>query len=172
MMRSSQQAATNLILWRGAPMTCRHEVAVSRATTRRFLSEQQPAAPPRPAATTKPNYAKATTAGTGRAPGSTSAEEFSRNRGPVSWAALGLVAVASASAVGYFQVERERRLERAMGKVVSSRYRNGGEDDEDEGWSPNPEFLAKRKWKLTKYGWFPEEDAFGGGELYFPSTCC
>ena len=99
--------------------------------------------------------------------GSTPAEELSRNRGPVSWAALGLVAVASASAVGYYQVERERRLERAMGKVVSSTYRDGGEE---EGWSPNPEFLARRKWKLTQYGWFPEEDAFGGGELYLPST--
>eukprot|EP00546_Thalassionema_frauenfeldii_P014830 CAMPEP_0178908386 /NCGR_PEP_ID=MMETSP0786-20121207/7895_1 /TAXON_ID=186022 /ORGANISM="Thalassionema frauenfeldii, Strain CCMP 1798" /LENGTH=314 /DNA_ID=CAMNT_0020580285 /DNA_START=97 /DNA_END=1041 /DNA_ORIENTATION=+ len=105
-----------------------------------------------------PKTAK-TSAGTGR-PANSAGEEFSRHRGPVSWAAFGLIAVASASAVGYFQVERERRLERAMGKVVSSTYRNGSE--EDEGWSPNPEFLAKRKWKLTKYGWFPEEDAFGG----------
>jgi hypothetical protein len=52
-----------------------------------------------------------------------------------------------------------------MGKVVSSTYRNGTEEEDCDGWSPNPEFLAKRKWKLTKFGWFPEEDAFGGGEL-------
>jgi hypothetical protein len=170
-MRSSQRAATTLILARSTSVTCPRYVAFSPTAARRFLSEQQPAASPPAAATANPKYAR-TTAGTGRVPGSTPAEEFSRNRGPVSWAALGLVAVASASAVGYFQVERERRLERAMGKVVSSRYRNGEEDEEDEGWSPNPEFLAKRKWKLTKYGWFPEEDAFGGGELYFASTCC
>ena len=40
-------------------------------------------------------------------------------RGPVSWASLGLVAVAAASAVAYYQIERERRLENAMGKIVS-----------------------------------------------------
>jgi len=74
-------------------------------------------------------------------------------RGPVSWASLGLVAVAAASAVSYYQIERERRLEEAMGKIVSS----------ESGWSPNPEFFAKRKFKQTKYGWFPVEDAFGGG---------
>lgn len=85
------------------------------------------------------------------------AQGFTRNRGPVSWPALGLVAVAAASVVTYYKVERERRLENAMGKIVSS---------ESDGWSPNPEFLAKRKWKLTKYGWFPAEDAFGGG------VCC
>jgi hypothetical protein len=41
-------------------------------------------------------------------------------RGPVSWASLGLVAVAAASAVSYYQIERERRLEQAMGKIVSN----------------------------------------------------
>ena len=40
-------------------------------------------------------------------------------RGPVSWAGLGLVAIAAASAVSYYQIERERRLENAMGKIVS-----------------------------------------------------
>jgi len=75
-------------------------------------------------------------------------------RGPVSWPALGLVAVAAASAVAYYKIERERRLEQAMGKIVSS----------ESGWSPNPEYFAKRKFKKTKFGWFPVEDAFGGGE--------
>eukprot|EP00550_Attheya_septentrionalis_P010570 CAMPEP_0198304638 /NCGR_PEP_ID=MMETSP1449-20131203/57503_1 /TAXON_ID=420275 /ORGANISM="Attheya septentrionalis, Strain CCMP2084" /LENGTH=255 /DNA_ID=CAMNT_0044007167 /DNA_START=875 /DNA_END=1642 /DNA_ORIENTATION=- len=73
-------------------------------------------------------------------------------RGPVSWPALGLVAVAAASAVAYYKIERERRLENAMGKIVSS----------ESGWSPNPEFFAKRKYVKTKWGWFPVEDAFGG----------
>mmetsp|Transcript_22808 Transcript_22808/g.32165 ORF Transcript_22808/g.32165 Transcript_22808/m.32165 type:complete len:281 (+) Transcript_22808:236-1078(+) len=41
-------------------------------------------------------------------------------RGPVSWAGLGLVAVAAASAVSYYKIERERRLENAMGKIVST----------------------------------------------------
>uniref|UniRef100_A0A7S1Z9V0 Thioredoxin domain-containing protein n=1 Tax=Ditylum brightwellii TaxID=49249 RepID=A0A7S1Z9V0_9STRA len=73
-------------------------------------------------------------------------------RGPVSWPALGLVAVVAASAVSYYKIERERRLEEAMGKIVSS----------ESGWSPNPEFFAERQFKKTKWGWFPVEDAFGG----------
>jgi hypothetical protein len=80
-------------------------------------------------------------------------------RGPVSWVSLGLVAVVAASAVGYYQIERERRLENAMGKIVSS--------ESGDGWSPNPEYFAKRQFKKTKFGWFPVEDAFGGGESYF-----
>ena len=44
-------------------------------------------------------------------------------RGPVTWPALGLITVAAASAVGYYQIERERRLENAMGKIVSPLFR-------------------------------------------------
>ena len=35
----------------------------------------------------------------------------------------------------------------------------------ESGWSPNPELLAKRKYVKTSWGWFPKEDAFGGGEF-------
>lgn len=42
-----------------------------------------------------------------------------KGRGPVSWMGLGLAGIAAASAVSYFAVMRERRLEEAMGKVVS-----------------------------------------------------
>jgi hypothetical protein len=79
-----------------------------------------------------------------------------RNRGPVSWPSLFLVGVAAASAVGYYQIERERRLEAAMGKVVTS---------ESDGWSPRPNYLAKRKFVATKYGWFPMADGFGAREF-------
>merc|ERR1719221_453475 len=41
-------------------------------------------------------------------------------RGPVTWPALGLVAIVAASAVAYYKIERERRLENAMGKIVST----------------------------------------------------
>lgn len=34
----------------------------------------------------------------------------------------------------------------------------------ESGWSPNPELLARRQYVRTKWGWFPKEDAFGGGE--------
>ena len=61
-------------------------------------------------------YAK-TTAGTGDPEGS-GTTGFS-TRGPVTWPALGLVAIAAASAVSYYKIERERRLENAMGKIVS-----------------------------------------------------
>jgi len=94
-----------------------------------------------------------TRAGTGNMDGGDGKGSMSMiPRGPVSWAGLGLVAVAAASGVSYYQIERERRLEQAMGKIVSS----------ESGWSPNPEFFAKRQFKKTKAGWFPVEDAFGG----------
>lgn len=67
---------------------------------------------------------------------------------------LFLVGVAAASVTAYYKLERERRLEQAMRKVVSS---------ESDGWSPAPEIYAKRKFKRTPWGWFPEEDAFGAG---------
>jgi hypothetical protein len=72
-----------------------------------------------------------------------------KDRGPVSWPSLFLVAVAAATAVGYYRIERERRLEAAMGKVVSS---------ESDGWTPQPDYLAKRKFVATKHGWFPVDD--------------
>ena len=83
--------------------------------------------------------------------------DVTKNRGPVSWMSLFLVGVAAASVTAYYKLERERRLEKAMRKVVSS---------ESDGWSPNPEVLAKRKFKRTPWGWFPEEDAFGAGESH------
>lgn len=63
-------------------------------------------------------YAK-TTAGTGDPEGLGSAGPAFSTRGPVTWPALGLVAIAAASAVAYYKIERERRLENAMGKIVS-----------------------------------------------------
>ena len=69
------------------------------------------------AAASSVKYAK-TTAGTGDPEGS-GTTGFS-TRGPVTWPALGLVAIAAASAVSYYKIERERRLENAMGKIVSA----------------------------------------------------
>ena len=93
-------------------------------------------------------------AGGGGGGGPPERDQFMKNRGPVSWMSLFLVGVAAASVTAYYKLERERRLETAMRKVVSS---------ESDGWSPNPEVLAKRKFKRTPWGWFPEEDAFGAG---------
>jgi hypothetical protein len=67
---------------------------------------------------TQNKYAK-TRAGTGSADSIDAASSSMMPRGPVSWASLGLVAVVAASAVSYYQIERERRLEEAMGKIVS-----------------------------------------------------
>lgn len=78
-----------------------------------------------------------------------------KDRGPVSWTSLFLVTVAAASAVAYYRIEREKRLEAAMGQVVSS---------ESDGWTPRPDYLAKRKFVPTQYGWFPMEDGFGARE--------
>ena len=78
-------------------------------------------------------------------------------RAPTTWTSLFLAAVAAASAVAYFNIERERRLEKSMGQIVSSEL-----PQQAEGWTPMPGSLAKRKYFATKYGWFPEiDDVFG-----------
>lgn len=99
------------------------------------------------------DISKAAAAKTGAGSGkvATSAP-YIKNRGPVSWPSLFLVGIAAASVVAYYNIERERRLESAMGRVVSS---------ESDGWSPNPGVMAPRKFKLTPWGYFPEDDGFG-----------
>lgn len=61
---------------------------------------------------------QASTAGSGR--GSPGGFFNLQNRTPVTWTSLFVVGVAAASAVAYYKIERERRLETAMGKVVST----------------------------------------------------
>lgn len=95
--------------------------------------------------------------GTGKAAPGT----FIKDRGPVSWPSLFLVGIAAASCVAYYNIERERRLETAMGRVVSS---------ESGGWSPNPEVMAPRKFKLTPWGWFPEDDGFGACKWFLDTN--
>lgn len=135
-------------MFRSVVFPVRHQQANIQRCLRRHLSSPN----------SNPKYAK-TRAGSGTADKADAAASAASMvpRGPVSWASLGLVFVAAASAASYYQIERERRLENAMGKIVSS----------ESGWSPNPEFFAKRQFKKTKFGWFPVEDAFGGGTLYF-----
>lgn len=99
----------------------RVSIVASGARSNSGGSSSAPPPPPPPpsnagAAASSVKYAK-TTAGTGDPEGS-GATGFS-TRGPVTWPALGLVAIAAASAVSYYKIERERRLENAMGKIVS-----------------------------------------------------
>ena len=159
-------------------VACRRLVARTKPGRQRFqLRQTRPESSGSPKASTQPTpnapnpsspikYAK-TSAGSGDPEGLSAAGGGSTGfsmRGPVTWPALGLVAVAAASAVAYYKIERERRLENAMGKIVSSEL----------GWSPNPELLARRQYVRTKWGWFPKEDAFGGGECprgYSLSLC-
>jgi len=96
-----------------------------------------------------------TRAGTGHVDGSDGKGSMSMiPRGPVSWAGLGLVAVAAASAVSYYQIERERRLEQAMGKIVSTgKPAIGGEwslVDLDGNLVTNKTFVGK--WTLLYFG--------------------
>ena len=97
-----------------------------------------------------PAAAKTAGVGSGKSDNGT---PYITDRGPVSWASLFLVGIAAASIVSYYKIERERRIETAMGQVVSS----------ESGFSPNPEIMAPRKFKLTPWGWFPEDDGFGAG---------
>ena len=125
---------------------CRFGNIAARRTSlsRRCFSSTPPPPPPPPARPATQTYG----IGSGKAfPG-----VYMKDRGPVSWPSLFLVGIAAASIVAYYNIERERRLESAMGRVVSS---------ESDGWSPNPDVMAPRKFKLTKWGWFPEDDGFG-----------
>ena len=116
--------------------------------SRRCLSAPPPPKPPAAPHSSSGGSAKTQGIGTGKsAPGT-----YIKDRGPVSWPSLFLVGIAAASIVAYYNIERERRLESAMGRVVSS---------ESDGWTPNPEVMAPRKFILTKWGWFPEDDGFG-----------
>jgi hypothetical protein len=121
---------------------------------------------------TKPPLAQAAPAASASAAAAaTSLYQRTKDRGPVSWTSLFLVTVAASTAVGYYSIEREKRLERAMGQVVSSEFlgdntinENGGGGGSGGGWSPRPDYLAKRKFVPTKYGWFPVDDGFGARE--------
>lgn len=81
------------------------------------------------------------------------------SRTPVSWTSLFIAAVTAATAVAYYQIERERRLEEALGKIVTSEY--------DQAWTPRPGYLAPRTFVPTPYGWFPVQDGFGAREFLF-----
>merc|ERR1712194_783578 len=59
-----------------------------------------------------------TRAGSGKV--DTTGVPYIKNRGPVSWPSLFLVGIAASSVVAYYNIERERRLESAMGRVVST----------------------------------------------------
>jgi len=96
-----------------------------------------------------------TRAGTGHVDGTQGKGSMSMiPRGPVSWAGLGLVAVAAASGVSYYQIERERRMEQAMGKIVSTgKPAIGGEwslVDLDGNLVTNKSFEGK--WTLLYFG--------------------
>ena len=112
--------------------------------------------PPPPPPKKPPVKVLKSSAGTGR-PGLVDENLYKmvRDRTPVSWTSLFLVGVAAASAVAYFKIERERRLEQAMGKIVSS---------ESDGWTPKPDILAKRKFVPTSVGWMPRDDGWGARE--------
>ena len=132
--------------------TTQYSAKTGRAPTaafRRLLSTPPPEKPP----TLSGAAAAKTRAGTGKTPSPGAPTSYIKDRGPVSWPSLFLVGIAAASLVAYYNIERERRLESAMGRVVSS--------ESPDGWTPNPDVMAPRKFKLTPWGWFPEDDGFG-----------
>jgi len=130
----------------------RSQAMSSRILTRRVRIRNNTASTPPP----NPKFKSTKTrAGTGHMDGMQGKGAMSMiPRGPVSWAGLGLVAVAAASAVSYYQIERERRLEQAMGKIVSTgKPAIGGEwslVDLDGNLVTNKSFEGK--WTLLYFG--------------------
>lgn len=52
---------------------------------------------------------------------------------PVTWPMLGILGVAAAASVSYYRIQRERRLEEAMGKIVTSES-NSDENLKEGAW--------------------------------------
>lgn len=107
-------------------------------------------------------------AGTGHGAGTTTG--FAERRTPVSWTSLFLAAVTAASAVAYYRVERERRLEEAMGRIVSSESNTNSTNNNNNGggggWTPKPDLLAPRRFVPTAGGlWMPADDGWGAREF-------
>jgi len=97
-------------------LSSRRSISNSRRTMMTKTTES--IAGPKPPQLSVPAAAK-TSAGSGKAPGSAQIP-YIKDRGPVSWPSLFLVGIAAASLVAYYNIERERRLESAMGRVVST----------------------------------------------------
>lgn len=93
------------------------EVSSSSAPAQPAAAASAAAASPSTASSST-KYSK-TSAGTGDPAGLGATNTNFSTRGPVTWPALGLVSIVAASAVAYYKIERERRLENAMGKIVS-----------------------------------------------------
>lgn len=99
-------------------------------------------------------------AGSGRGPGgggteSSMAQAYARtaNRTPVTWTSLFIATITAAAAVAYYRIERERRLEEHLGRIVSSESNVSEEGSAREaGWTPKPNYLAKRKFVQTPTG--------------------
>jgi hypothetical protein len=79
--------------------------------------------------------------------------ERTRDRGPVSWTQLFVVSVLAGFGIIQFNIERERRLEEHIGKIVSS---------ESDGWSPDSSMFSKRKFVKTERGWWPVDNPRDG----------
>ena len=147
MLSSATKIASHAALKRAGFTTASHGARVcpkpapraSVLTARRPLSSASPSGNTAASSNSPPKIQKSL-AGSGRQGGGIF--DF-QNRTPVSWTSLFFVGIASASAVAYYRIERERRLETAMGKVVSS---------ESDGWTPSVGY-AKRKFIKTEFGW-------------------
>jgi hypothetical protein len=127
-------------------------IAIKKKLSIRRFSETPPPTQPRRV------FVQKTTAGTGNPTGfDTDLYKRLSGRGPISWPSLVLTAVVGVGAVVYYNMERERRLESALGKIVTS--------ESDGMWSPDPERLAPRRFIKTKYGYFPVDEGFGASEL-------
>ena len=156
--RPAVAAAAAAQRWLSSSSNKESAAASTTTTATTATSKSKPPLPPPPPVVVVPSMA-----GTGRGTQSDSQAQllfsFSKDRTPVSWTSLFLVGVAAASAVGYYRIERERRLEAAMGKIVSS---------ESTGWTPKPDLLARRQFVQTPAGqWVPVEDGWGARELLF-----
>mmetsp|Transcript_21049 Transcript_21049/g.58527 ORF Transcript_21049/g.58527 Transcript_21049/m.58527 type:complete len:348 (-) Transcript_21049:1011-2054(-) len=146
---SSSSSSSSMSLIRNRSAVRSRNILAKKTTPTSALRSMTSKAKPSAKSELSSAAAAKTRAGSGKV---SAGAPYIKDRGPVSWPSLFLVGIAAASIVAYYNIERERRLESAMGRVVSS---------ESDGWSPNPGVMAPRKFKLTPWGYFPEDDGFG-----------
>jgi len=146
---SAPSVPSSLLGGRNGVLRGRNALTRTQSPPSSALRSMTSKAKPSPKSELSSAAAAKTRAGSGKVASGT---PYIKDRGPVSWPSLFMVGIAAASVVAYYNIERERRLESAMGRVVSS---------ESDGWSPNPGVMAPRKFKLTPWGYFPEDDGFG-----------
>mmetsp|Transcript_27291 Transcript_27291/g.60138 ORF Transcript_27291/g.60138 Transcript_27291/m.60138 type:complete len:314 (+) Transcript_27291:90-1031(+) len=114
---SAPSVPSSLLGGRNGVLRGRNALTRTQSPPSSALRSMTSKAKPSPKSELSSAAAAKTRAGSGKVASGT---PYIKDRGPVSWPSLFMVGIAAASVVAYYNIERERRLESAMGRVVST----------------------------------------------------